>query len=121
MAHTIQQARIVNRVSDILVSQRRATKAQLVSIKAELDTYSVPQLALDKAQTFAANLGALLDSLQANQTEIAAAATAIGVSDFTARWNELDTVRSTLAGATTGNITTRLTAVIAGLPDEFLP
>lgn len=120
MAHTIQQARIVNRVSEILVSQRRATNRHLASIKAELDQYNVPQMALDKAQQFGTNLGALLDNLQANQTEIAAAATAVGVSDFTSRWTELDTVRDTLASATTGNIGTRLTAIINGLPDEMI-
>lgn len=121
MAHTIQQARIVNRVADQLVGQRRATKAYLVAVQTELTTYNVPQMALDKSQSHATNLGAMLTNLQNNQTEILAAATAVGVSDFAARWNELDTVRSTLAGATTGNIATRLTNIINGLPDEFLP
>jgi hypothetical protein len=74
----------------------------LAGIKAELDQYNVPQMAHDKAQQFASNLGAFLDNLQANQTEIAAAATAIGVTDFVARWTELDTARDTLVSATTG-------------------
>lgn len=120
MPHTILQARICARVSDILVLQRRATKTHLQAIKAEFDTYAVAQLALDKAQTFATNLGNVLDGLAANQTEILAAATAVGVSDFSTRWTELDTVRDSLASATTGNIGTRLTNIINGLPDETI-
>lgn len=120
MAHTIQQARIVARVSDLLILQRRATKQQCQSIKTELDTYNVPQLALDKAQTFAANLGNFLDNLQTNQTEILAAASAVGVTDFTTRWQALDDARDALVGATTGNIGTRLQAIIDGLPDETI-
>lgn len=120
MAHTITQARIVARVSEILVSQRRATKIHCQTIKTELDTYAVPQLALDKAQAFATNLGTLLDSLQTNQAAILSAATAVGVTDFSSRWQELDDVRDTLASATTGNIGTRLAAIITGLPDETL-
>lgn len=121
MAHTILQARLVQRVSELLVQQRRATKQQCQAIKTELDTYSAAQLALDKAQTFATNLGAFLDNLQANQTEILAAATAVGVTDFVTRWQALDDARDTLlVGATTGNIGTRLQAIINGLPDETI-
>ena len=118
MPHTILQARIVARVSDMLVLQRRATKQHLQAIKAEFDTYAVAQMALDKSLTFAANLESWLAALQAQQTPITEAATAVGVTDFVSRWQELDTVRSTLATATTGNIGTRLTAIINGLPDE---
>lgn len=103
-----------------LVDQRRATNRQCTSIKAELDQYSVPQMALDKAQAFATNLGATLDQLQAKQAEILSAASAVGVSDFAARWTELDTVRTTLQSATVANIATRLQAVISGLPDETI-
>lgn len=120
MPHTIQQARICARVSDILVLQRRATKQQCQAIKTELDTYNVPQMALDKSQVFAANLGAMLDNLQANQTEILAAASAVGVSDFTTRWQALDDARDALLSATTANVGTRLQAIIDGLPDETL-
>lgn len=118
MPHTILQARIVSRVSEILVNQRRATKQHLQAIKAELDAYSVPQMALDKSQTFAANLGSMLDNLQSQQATIVAAAESVGVTDFVSRWTELDTVRDSLASATTGNIGTRLTNIINGLPDE---
>ena len=120
MAYTIQQARLVNRVSEILVSQRRATLIQCQSIKSEFDTYNTAQLALDKSQAFAANLGNVLDNLQANKTEIIAAATLVGVSDFVSRWQELDAVRDTLSSATTGNIGARLAAVIAGIPEETI-
>ena len=120
MPHTILQARLVNRVAEILVNQRRATKVECQAIKTQLDTYSVPQLALDRAQQFAANLGSLLDSLQSNQTEIMAAATAVGVSDFATRWQALDDARDALVGATTGNVGTRLQAIIDGLPDETI-
>lgn len=120
MAHTIQQVRLAARVSEILINQRRATKQQCVAIKAELDTYSVPQLALDKSQTFSANLGNLLDTLQSHQTEILAAATAVGVTDFLTRWQALDDARDALNTATTGNIGTRLQAIIDGLPDETI-
>ena len=120
MAHTIQQANIVRAVSERLVSQRRATRMQCSAIKAELDTYSVPQMALDKSQVFATNLGAILDLLQSNQTEILAAADAVGVSDFTTRWQALQDARNALATATTGNIGTRLTSIINGLPDETI-
>ncbi len=120
MAYTIQQSRLVNRVSEILVSQRRATKLHCVSIKAEFDQYNTPQLTLDKAHTFAANLGAVLDGLADKQEEITTAATLVGVSDFVSRWQELQTVRTTLASATTANIGTRLTAIVNGLPDETI-
>lgn len=120
MPHTILQARLVNRVSEILVLQRRATKNHCQTIKTELDTYNAAQLALDKSQAFATNLRTLLDNLQSHQTAILEAATAVGVTDFATRWQALDDARDALASATTGNIGTRLTAIINGLPDEPL-
>lgn len=120
MAYTIQQARLVQVVSEKLVAQRRATRAQCQSIKSEMDAYSVPQMALDKSQAFATNLGAFLDRLQTNQAEILTASDLVGVSDFVARWEELDDARTALNSATTGNIGARLQAIIDALPEETL-
>ena len=120
MAYTIQQYRLTQRVAEMLVGQRRATRMQCQAIKAELDTYAVPQLALDKSQSFAVNLLAFLTTLQNSQAEILTAATAVGLSDFAARWEQLSTARNALATATTANIGARLQAVIDGLPEETI-
>ena len=120
MAFTIQQHRLTQRVAEMLVGQRRATRIQCQAIKAELDQYAIPQLALDKSQVFAANLLSFLTTLQNNQTEILAAATAVGLSDFASRWSDLNTARDALATATTANIAARLQAVIDGLPEETI-
>lgn len=120
MAHTIQQARLVARVADLLVGQRRATKRHCEQIKAELDRYGVTQMALDKAQVFAVALGSFLDNLQNHQSEILTASSAVGVSDFATRWQALNDVRDVLLSATTGNIGNRLQTIINGLPDETI-
>lgn len=120
MAHTIQQARLVERVSEILVNQRRATRTQCQAIINEQGNWSLPQMALDKAQTFATNLGSLLDNLQSHQAEIVTAADLVGVSDFVSRWTELNSARDALNSATTGNIMSRLQAIVDALPEETI-